>query len=86
MDAKVPSLQDPTTLSPGFPIFMDQTPLDVFLENRQINVPVMLGGTRHDGTFMMEATYEDFLRPNGWLEDIPKLRNELFSILLEGVG
>lgn len=65
---------------------MDELPLDVFLQGKQKNVPVMMGATRHDGTFLAETTYEDFLLPNQWLDDMPSFRNEFFQILLRGLG
>lgn len=65
---------------------MEETPLNVFLKGEQKNIPVLLGATRHDGSFVAESTYDDFLRREGWLDDMEKLRNEFFHVLLKGLG
>ncbi|ODM97067.1 Liver carboxylesterase [Orchesella cincta] len=80
-DAKAPSLQDPSKLT--IPIFMSELPYDVMKEERQHNIPVMLGATRHDGTFVMEDTYGKFLLKHNYTTDPLYLKNEMMTVLVE---
>ncbi|ODM94391.1 Fatty acyl-CoA hydrolase precursor, medium chain, partial [Orchesella cincta] len=78
-DAKVPSLQNPELTIPKF---MIETPYAVIEKGEQLDIPLMMGATRHDGTFVMEDTYNKFLEKHNYTTNPIYLRNELIPTLL----
>ncbi|CAL8107041.1 unnamed protein product [Orchesella dallaii] len=82
-DAKVPSLQDPNLTVPKF---MTETPYDVIEKGNQLDIPLMMGATRHDGTFVMEDTYDSFLVKHNYTTNPIYMRNEFLPTLLGSLG
>lgn len=82
-DAYVPSLQSPTITHPRCIV---ESPSDVLKNKRQANVPLMIGVTRHDGSFVFDGTYFDYLVANGLHLNQTFIRNDFLKIFLNGFG
>jgi len=57
------------------------------MENgEQRNVPIVLGATRHDGSYPLDDIYNNFLKPHGLDKNETFLKNDLFPTLLKTLG
>lgn len=61
-DTKMPSIQAPGL---SIPYFMPKHPHAVMEAGEQRNVPMILGATRHDGSFPLDDIYNNYIKPNG---------------------
>jgi len=52
----------------------------------QQDVPVVLGATRHDGSYPLDDIYNNFIKPNGHHENATYLKNEMLPYLLSVLG
>jgi len=52
----------------------------------QQDVPVVLGATRHDGSYPLDDIYNNFILPNGHHENATYLKNEMLPYLLSVLG
>lgn len=70
-------------------MFLSKHPNEILANGEQLDIPMMMGATRHDGTFPLGVTYNRFLN----CEDCGALQNndtflqyELVPKLLESMG
>jgi len=82
-DARMPSVQAPNL---NIPYFMPKHPYEVMENLEQSNVSVVLGATRHDGSYPLDDIYHNYLVPNGLDKNETFLRNDLFPTLLKSLG
>ncbi|XP_021948721.1 carboxylesterase 4A [Folsomia candida] len=61
-------------------------PQAVFDSGEQANVPLLMGSTKHDGSFVLGILYHRFLAANGLVNDTLFLRNELVPLILNSFG
>jgi carboxylesterase type B len=81
-DGKSPaSIQSPTITA--HPLFLAEEPLKILKEGRQAPVPLVLGATRHDGSYPLDDLYLDYLLPSGKLDDPEYVRNDMLREMLE---
>jgi len=83
-DARVPSIQHNAQLN--HPRFLPKDPLEVLLNGEQDDVNLMLGATKHDGSYPLDDIYVYYLEPNGHLEDENYMQNEMLPELLGMLG
>jgi len=79
-DARVISIQDDSITIPRM---LEEHPLNILRRGEQANVPLIMGATRHDGSFPAEDIYQDFIAPNGLESNTSFVRNDLIPFLLE---
>jgi len=83
-DARMPSIQAETLTIPKF---MPKHPLEVLKNQEQSkDVDLMLGATKHDGSYPLDDIYVYYLEPNGLLEDENYMQNEMLPELLAMLG
>ncbi|OXA59746.1 Fatty acyl-CoA hydrolase precursor, medium chain [Folsomia candida] len=85
-DARMPSIQASTAPSLTIPIFMPNHPYETLEKLEQRNVSVVLGATRHDGSYPLDDIYNNFLKPHGLDKNETFLRNDLLPTLLKTLG
>jgi len=56
------------------------------MEGRQKNVPIIVGTTRHDGSFVLQEAYDDYLVPNDLENDSTYIRTQLLGDILTIMG
>jgi carboxylesterase type B len=61
-------------------------PRDVFNRGDQANVPLMMGSTKHDGSYVLGVVYNRFLKDNNLTEDATFLENEMIPSILRSLG
>jgi len=82
-DARVPSIQAPGLT---IPYFMPKHPYDVLENLEQSNVSVVMGSTRHDGSYPLNDIYNDYLKPNGLDKNETFIKNDMMPTLLRNLG
>jgi hypothetical protein len=83
-DARVPSIQSAPEIT--IEKFLPKHPMEVLLAQEQNSVPLLLGATKHDGSYPLDDIYTYYLKPNGHLEDPNYMRNEMLPELLTMLG
>ena len=83
-DARVPSIQHNETLT--HPRFLPKDPMEVLKNQEQDGVALMLGATKHDGSYPLDDIYVYYLEPNGHLNDANYMQNEMLPELLTMLG
>ncbi len=78
----------PSIQAPGLshPYFMTKHPYEVLENLEQRNVPVVLGATRHDGSYPLDDIIINFIKPHELDKNETFLRNDLFPTLLKTLG
>jgi len=84
-DAKMPSIQNPE-LAVEMELFMPKHPFEVLENGEGLNVPLVLGATRHDGSFPLDDIYNNFIVPNELDKNETFIRNDLLPHLIEALG
>lgn len=68
------------------PIFLPKDPLDILTAKEQSNVPLMIGATKHDGSFVLTVLYYQYLMENGLVNDTAFLKTNLVSNIMQALG
>ncbi|CAG7719690.1 unnamed protein product, partial [Allacma fusca] len=68
------------------PMFLDEHPLAVLSRKKQANIPLMMGTTRHDGSFALALQYGAYLEPNNYVQDSYFLKTKLVPKALQVLG
>jgi len=79
-----PSVQSPDLVR--HPRIVTEMPYKVFSEGRQKKMPLMMGVTRHDGSFVFQKMYDYFIIPNDLTENSTYIKNELLADIMKGLG
>lgn len=66
--------------------FLPEHPRQVFEQGRESQVPLLMGSTKHDGSYVMGVFYNRFLKDNGLEGDEDFIRNELTTRILDSLG
>ncbi|CAL8069287.1 unnamed protein product [Orchesella dallaii] len=72
--------------STSFQKFLPEHPQQVFQEGRQADVPLMMGTTRHDGSYVLGEYYNKYLKVNNLIEDAEYLAQESVAQILASLG
>jgi carboxylesterase type B len=80
-----PSVQVPSA-ELTLELIVTEMPYKVFSEGRQKPVPLMMGVTRHDGSFVFQKMYDYFILPNNLIGNTTYIREELLADILRGLG
>jgi hypothetical protein len=82
-DARVTNIQAPG-LSHEY--FMPKHPFEILQAGEGLPVPVVLGATRHDGSFPLDDIYNNYIIPKGLDKNETFIRNDLMPTLLRALG
>ncbi|CAG7816018.1 unnamed protein product [Allacma fusca] len=75
------------TIEPKLPgAFITEDPLTLLNEGEIADVPVILGATLHEGSYVLGLLYRAYLGPDGRVNDTQWMRNDLIPSLLSVFG
>jgi carboxylesterase type B len=80
-DAKIPSVQNSPHIT--IPKFLKEMPAEILRQRKQNPVNLIMGATRHDGSFAFEDVYKKYLVENGLIDDHDFMRNYLLNKLIK---
>jgi len=66
--------------------FMPEHPENIYEKGEQSNVPLLMGATRHDGSYVLGVFYNRFIKHNNLTEDVTFLRTDLVPSVLRALG
>lgn len=85
-----PTLQMFETSNPNFEKILTEHPHDTFESGLQANVPLMMGATRHDGSYVLGVVYNRFFKDNGYVNatdsDYEFMSKEAVPSILRALG
>jgi len=70
----------------SYPKFLEEHPLITYGKGNQASVPLMMGSTKHDGSFSLGIFYNRFLKDNGNQNNTEFLRDKLVPAILSSLG
>ncbi|CAG7659244.1 unnamed protein product [Allacma fusca] len=73
-------------ISGAEPRFLTERPEAILERHEQADIPLIMGTTRHDGSFVLGTEYNKFIKVNGYEEDEVFLRSKLVPTLLQALG
>lgn len=79
-----PTLQDFEMVN--YDKVVPEHPKDILDRQEQADVPLIIGTTRHDGTYVLGVVYQRFLDANGLVDDPHFLINDLIPTMLHSLG
>jgi len=66
--------------------FMDESPEAIFERHAEAKVPLIMGSTRHDGSFVLGVVYNQFIKYNGLQNNASFIKNQLVNKCLSALG
>lgn len=88
-DAVSPSLQT-FPASSSFKKILGEHPRYVFEAGRQADVPLLMGTTRHDGSYVLGVYYNRYLKANNYVNetgsDLDFMKMEAVPAILQALG
>jgi carboxylesterase type B len=82
-EARVPAVQ---SSSLTIPRFISEEPDEILKNGRHNILPLVLGATRHDGSFVIDDFLIDYLIPTGLINDTDFIRNDMIPEMLKSFG
>ncbi|OXA59743.1 Acetylcholinesterase-1 [Folsomia candida] len=80
-DAKVPSVQHSPLIT--IPKFLEEMPAEILMKGKQNPANLIMGATRHDGSFAFEDVYKKYLVENNLVDDVDFMKNDLLNQMIK---
>jgi hypothetical protein len=66
--------------------FAPEHPAAVFSRGGQANVPLLMGNTKHDGSYVLGVFYNRFIKDNGLENNATFLEKDLVPAIFQALG